>query len=64
MFIFKFKQQITEQTGNGVTKDVKIMVPINYLIFREFLHCQLTGSENERIDGNVKNCQTCFAHTK
>ena len=40
------------------------MVPINYLNFREFLHCQLTGSENERIDGNVKNFQTCFAHTK
>ena len=24
---FKFKQQITGQTGNGGTKDVEIMVP-------------------------------------
>ena len=28
---FKFKQQITGQTGNGDTKDVKIMVPLKYL---------------------------------
>ena len=28
---FKFKQQITAQTGNGGTKDVEIMVPLKYL---------------------------------
>ena len=28
---FKFKQQITGQTGNGSTKDVEIMVPLKYL---------------------------------
>ena len=28
---FKFKQQITGQTGNGGTKDAKIMVPLKYL---------------------------------
>ena len=28
---FKFKQQITGQTGNGGSKDVEIMVPLNYL---------------------------------
>ena len=28
---FKFKQQITRQTGNNETKDVKIMVPLKYL---------------------------------
>ena len=28
---FKFKQQITEQTGNGGTKDVEIMVRLKYL---------------------------------
>ena len=28
---FKFKQQITGQAGNGGTKNVEIMVPLNYL---------------------------------
>ena len=28
---FNFKQQITEQTGNGGTKDVEIMLPLKYL---------------------------------
>ena len=28
---FKFKQQITGQTGNGGTKDVEIIVPLKYL---------------------------------
>ena len=28
---FKFKYQITGQTGNGRTKDVEIMVPLKYL---------------------------------
>ena len=28
---FKFKQQITGQTGNGGTKDVEIMIPLKYL---------------------------------
>ena len=28
---FKFKQQITGQTGNGDTKDVELMVPLKYL---------------------------------
>ena len=28
---FKFKQQITGQTGNGATKDVEKMVPLKYL---------------------------------
>ena len=28
---FKFKQQITEQTGNSGTKDVEIMVPLKSL---------------------------------
>ena len=28
---FKFKQQITEQTGNGSAKDVEIMVPLKFL---------------------------------
>ena len=27
-------------------------------------HYQLTGSKNERINDNVKKCQTCFAHMK
>ena len=29
--VFKFKQQITWQTGNGGTKGVEIMVPLRYL---------------------------------
>ena len=29
--MFKFKQQITGQTGNSGTKDVQIMVPLKYL---------------------------------
>ena len=28
---FKFKQQITEQRGNGGTKDFELMVPLKYL---------------------------------
>ena len=28
---FKFRQQITGQTGNGATKDNEIMVPLKYL---------------------------------
>ena len=28
---FKLKQQITGQTGNGGTKDAKVMVPLKYL---------------------------------
>ena len=28
---FKCKHQITEQTGNGATKNVEIMVPLTYL---------------------------------
>ena len=28
---FKFKQQITRQTGNGGTKNVEIIVPLKYL---------------------------------
>ena len=28
---FKFKQQITGQTGDNATKDVKIKVPLKYL---------------------------------
>ena len=28
---FKFKQQITGQTGNGGTEDVEIVVPLKYL---------------------------------
>ena len=28
---FKFKQQIIGQTGNGSSKDVKVMVPLKYL---------------------------------
>ena len=28
---FKFKQQITEETGNGGTKDVDVMVPLKCL---------------------------------
>ena len=28
---FKFKQQITGQTGNSGTKDVEIMIPLKYL---------------------------------
>ena len=30
--LFKFKRQITGQTGNGSTKGVEIMVPLKYLI--------------------------------
>ena len=29
--MFKFKQQITGRTGNGVTKDVEVMVQLKYL---------------------------------
>ena len=37
---FKFKQQITVQTGNGGTNDVEIMAPLKYLsIFAEHLKC-------------------------
>ena len=31
IIVFKFKQQIKEQTGNSGTKDVEIMVPLKYL---------------------------------
>ena len=38
--LFKFKPQITGQTGNDSTKDVKIMVPLKYLNnFEEYLEC-------------------------
>ena len=29
--LFRFKQQITGQTGNGSTKDLEIMIPLKYL---------------------------------
>ena len=29
--LFKLKQKITGQTGNGGTKDIEIMVPLKYL---------------------------------
>ena len=29
--MLKFKQQITGRTGNGVTKDVEVMVQLKYL---------------------------------
>ena len=28
---FKYKQKVTDQTGNDRTKDVQIMVPLKYL---------------------------------
>ena len=31
IIVFKFKQQVTGQTGNSGTKDVEIMVPLKYL---------------------------------
>ena len=38
--LFNFKQQITGQTGNGGTKDVEMMVPLQDLsIFGEHLKC-------------------------
>ena len=39
---FKFKQQITRQTGKGATKNVKVMVPLKYLSnFRRTLEMPL-----------------------
>ena len=39
---FKFKQQITRQTGKGTTKNVKVMVPLKYLSnFRRTLEMPL-----------------------
>ena len=29
--LFKFKQQMTEQAGNGGTKDIEIIVPLRYV---------------------------------
>ena len=38
--LFKSKQKLTGQTGNGGTKDVQIMIPLKYLSnFRELLKC-------------------------
>ena len=38
--LFNFKQQITGQTGNGGTKDIEMMVPLQDLsIFGEHLKC-------------------------
>ena len=43
---FKFKQQITVQTGNGGTNDVEIMAPLKYLsIFWRTLEVSLSNCE-------------------
>ena len=46
---FKFKQQITGQTGNGGTKDVEIMVPLKYL--RKFWRT---------LEMPLINCEICL----
>ena len=46
--LFKFKQKITGQTGNGSTKDVEIMVPLKHLsnfwraLEMSFNNCQIS----------------------
>ena len=43
---FKFKPQITGQTGNSGTKDVEIMIPLKYLSnFRRTLEMLLINCE-------------------
>ena len=36
---FNFKVKMTGQTGDDGTKNVEIMVPLKYLIFRELEKC-------------------------
>ena len=46
--LFKFKQQITGETGNGGTKDVKIMVSLKYVsnfwrtLEMPLIYCEIT----------------------
>ena len=54
---FKFKQQITGQTGNDGKKDVEIMVPLKYLSnFCRTLEMPLINCENSLQLKWSKNC--------
>ena len=55
---FKFKPQITGQTGNSSTKNVEIMVPLKYLSnFWRTLEMLLINCE---ISLRLKWCKDCF----
>ena len=69
---FKFKQQITWQTGNNEIKDVKIMVPLKYLTYFwrtmeiPLINCEislmLTWSKNWFfVAGAAANQESIFA---
>ena len=71
---FKFKQEITKQTGNGGTKDTEIMAPLKYLsnFWRTFemplINCeivlQLKWSEKcTLVAGTAANQETEFKIT-
>ena len=55
---FKFKQQITGQTGNGVTKDVEIMVLLKYL--SNFLGTLEMPSVNCEISPKLEWSKDCI----
>ena len=60
---FKFKAQITGQTGNDGTKDVEIMVPLKYLSnFRRTLEMPLINCEISLILTWSSNCD--FINTR
>ena len=55
---FKFKYQITGQTGNSSTKNVEIMVPLKYLSnFWRTLEMLLIDCE---VSLQLKWCKDCF----
>ena len=55
---FKFKQQLTGQTGNGGTKNVEIMVPLKYL--SNFWRMRETSLINCEINLHLKWFEKCI----
>ena len=56
--LFKFKHQITEETGNGDTKNVEIMVPLKYL--RNFWTTLEMPSINRELNLQLKWSEKCI----
>ena len=68
---FKFKQQITGQTGNGGTKNVEIMVPLKYLsnfcrtLEKPLINCEINlqlkwSKKCIIVDGTANNQNPSF----
>ena len=71
---FKFKQQIIEQAGNSVIKNVEIMVPIKYLssfwrtLKMSLINCEISiqlkcSTESVLIAGTAPNQVPIFTKT-